>query len=60
VGGTVSVMEAMRDVGVRRVVFISSGAVYGHQDQQPILDLPMLCPNLLQNTMLELSVRCGA
>lgn len=32
VSGTVSVMEAMRDVGVRRVVFISSGAVYGDQD----------------------------
>ena len=31
VGGTVSLMEAMRDVGVRRVVFISSGAVYGDQ-----------------------------
>src|SRR5664280_3600157 len=29
VGGTVSLMEAMRDVGVRRVVFISSGAIYG-------------------------------
>lgn len=26
VGGTVSLMEAMRDVGVRRVVFISSGS----------------------------------
>ena len=36
VGGTVSVMEAMRDVGVKRVVFISSGAVYGTQQQQPI------------------------
>lgn len=36
VGGTVSLMEAMRDVGVRRVVFISSGAVYGNQDQQPL------------------------
>jgi UDP-glucose 4-epimerase len=31
VGGTVSVMEAMRDVGVKRVVLISSGAVYGDQ-----------------------------
>ena len=31
VGGTVSLMEAMRDVGVRRVVLISSGAVYGDQ-----------------------------
>lgn len=36
VGGTVSLMEAMRDVGVRRVVFISSGAVYGDQEEQPL------------------------
>jgi len=36
VGGTVSLMEAMRDVGVRRVVFISSGAVYGDQGVQPL------------------------
>jgi len=36
VGGTVSLMEAMRDVGVRRVVFISSGAVYGDQGAQPL------------------------
>ncbi|MEA3349394.1 MAG: NAD-dependent epimerase/dehydratase family protein [Chloroflexota bacterium] len=36
VGGTVSLMEAMRDVGVRRVVFISSGAIYGKQTEQPL------------------------
>ncbi len=36
VGGTVSLMEAMRDTGVRRVVFTSSGAVYGHQPEQPV------------------------
>ncbi|MEW6181166.1 MAG: NAD-dependent epimerase/dehydratase family protein [Chloroflexota bacterium] len=36
VGGTVSLMEAMRDVGVRRVVFISSGAIYGNQPAQPV------------------------
>ncbi|HSO27546.1 MAG TPA: NAD-dependent epimerase/dehydratase family protein [Anaerolineales bacterium] len=36
VGGTVSLMEAMRDVGVRRVVFTSSGAVYGDQEVQPV------------------------
>lgn len=36
VGGTVTLMEAMRDVGVRRVVFISSGTVYGNQPQQPV------------------------
>ncbi|MEK6255887.1 MAG: NAD-dependent epimerase/dehydratase family protein [Chloroflexota bacterium] len=38
VGGTVSLMEAMRDVGVNRVVFISSGAVYGDQPQQPLVE----------------------
>src|SRR5215813_7077441 len=36
VGGTVSVMEAMRDAGVRRVVLVSSGAVYGEQSTQPL------------------------
>lgn len=38
VGGTVTLMEAMRDVGVRRVVFISSGAIYGDQDAQPVAE----------------------
>ncbi|MBE3037686.1 MAG: NAD-dependent epimerase/dehydratase family protein [Chloroflexi bacterium] len=36
VGGTVTLMEAMRDVGVRRVVFTSSGAIYGDQAIQPV------------------------
>jgi UDP-glucose 4-epimerase len=36
VGGTVSLMEAVRDVGVRRIIFISSGAVYGDQQEQPL------------------------
>ena len=38
VGGTVSVMEAMRDAGVHRVVFTSSGAVYGDQGKQPVTE----------------------
>jgi UDP-glucose 4-epimerase len=38
VGGTVSVMEAMRDVGVRRVILVSSGAIYGDQGQQPLVE----------------------
>lgn len=38
VGGTVSVMEAMRDAGVRRVVLVSSGAVYGDQGRQPLAE----------------------
>ncbi|MCA9958707.1 MAG: NAD-dependent epimerase/dehydratase family protein [Anaerolineales bacterium] len=36
VGGTVSLMEAMRDTGVKRVVFASSGAIYGFQAEQPV------------------------
>ncbi len=36
VGGTVALMEAMRDVGVRRVVLASSGAVYGDILEQPL------------------------
>jgi len=36
VGGTVSLMEALRDVGIRRVVLASSGAIYGDQDVQPL------------------------
>jgi len=38
VGGTVALMEAMRDVGVRRVVLASSGAVYGEFGQQPLTE----------------------
>lgn len=36
VGGTVALMEAIRDVGVRRVVLASSGAVYGDLADQPL------------------------
>lgn len=36
VGGTVTLMEAMRDVGVKRVIFISSGSIYGNQKNQPM------------------------
>jgi len=41
VGGTVALMEAVRDAGVKRVVLTSSGAVYGRQTQQPVReDMP--------------------
>ena len=33
-----ALMEAMRDVGVRRVVLASSGAVYGDAGEQPLLE----------------------
>jgi UDP-glucose 4-epimerase len=36
VGGTVALLEASRDVGIRRLILASSGALYGEQDQQPI------------------------
>ena len=38
VGGTVSLMEALRDVGIRRVVLASSGAIYGEQELQPMTE----------------------
>ena len=38
VGGTVSLMEAMRDVGVHRVILASSGAIYGDQPDQPLTE----------------------
>jgi len=41
VGGTVALMEAMRDAGVKRVALASSGAIYGEQAQSPVTeDLP--------------------
>ncbi|HLA41807.1 MAG TPA: NAD-dependent epimerase/dehydratase family protein, partial [Aggregatilineales bacterium] len=38
VGGTVSVLEAIRDRNVPRLVFSSSGALYGSQTKQPITE----------------------
>jgi UDP-glucose 4-epimerase len=45
VGGTVSLMEAMRDVGVRRVILASSGAIYGDQVTQPLVEDLIPSPN---------------
>ena len=45
VGGTVSLMEAMRDVGIRRVILASSGAVYGPQEEQPIKEDSIVHPD---------------
>jgi UDP-glucose 4-epimerase len=60
VGGTVSVMEAMRDAGVKRVVFVSSGAVYGEQAAQPLReDMPPdpLSPYAVSKLAAEYYVR---
>ena len=36
VGGTVALMEAVRDTGVWRLILASSAGLYGEQAQQPI------------------------
>lgn len=43
VGGTVSIMEAIRTVGVKRVILASSGTVYGEQPSQPLQET--MAPN---------------
>lgn len=45
VGGTVSLMEAMRDAGVSRVILASSGAIYGQQQQQPVSEAVLPLPD---------------
>ncbi len=44
VGGTVSLLEACRDVGVSRVVLSSSGAVYGAPSLLPVPETTALQP----------------
>lgn len=44
VGGTVSLMTAIRDAGVRRVILASSGAAYGEQSQQPVAETAVMRP----------------
>jgi UDP-glucose 4-epimerase len=44
VGGTVSLMTAVRDARVKRVVFTSSGAAYGEQQEQPVRETARLHP----------------
>lgn len=44
VGGTVSLLTAMRDAQVKRVVFTSSGAAYGEQAEQPVRESAPLRP----------------
>lgn len=44
VGGTVALMTAMRDAGVRRVILASSGAAYGEQLHQPVSENAVMRP----------------
>lgn len=45
VGGTVALMTAVRDAGVKRVILASSGAAYGHQPQQPVSESAVMHPD---------------
>jgi len=45
VGGTVSLMTAVRDAGVKRVILASSGAAYGQQEQQPVREDAIMHPD---------------
>ena len=45
VGGTVALMTAVRDAGVKRVILASSGAAYGHQEQQPVREDALMHPD---------------
>ncbi|MFN8440769.1 MAG: NAD-dependent epimerase/dehydratase family protein [Caldilineaceae bacterium] len=38
VGGTVTLLEACRDVGIKRLIFASSATVYGDQPIQPVAE----------------------
>lgn len=46
VGGTVALLEACRDVGVKRVVFASSATVYGNQAAQPVAESAPVQPEV--------------
>jgi len=45
VGGTVALMTAVRDAGVKRVILASSGAAYGKQEQQPVREDALMHPD---------------
>ncbi len=45
VGGTVALMTAVRDAGVKRVILTSSGAAYGRQAEQPVREDAIMHPD---------------
>ncbi|WP_280461609.1 NAD-dependent epimerase/dehydratase family protein [Nocardia carnea] len=65
-GGTVALLDAMEDAGVARLVFASTGAVYGTPDHQPMTEeLPDAPPHpyaaskLAAELAIEAQVRTG-
>jgi UDP-glucose 4-epimerase len=45
VGGTVALMTAVRDAGVKRVILTSSGAAYGKPAKQPVCEDALMHPD---------------
>jgi UDP-glucose 4-epimerase len=45
VSGTVAIMEAMRDAGIKRVVLTSSGTIYGEQAEKKVHEDLLPIPN---------------
>ncbi|AYF79368.1 UDP-glucose 4-epimerase [Nocardia yunnanensis] len=67
VGGTVTLLEAMAEAGVRGLVFSSTCAVYGSPDRQPMTeDLPVAPPHpyasskVAAEAVVEAQARGGA
>ena len=53
IGGTIVLLQAMRDAGVRRLVFSSSATVYGDPDSVPVReDAPLRATNPYGRTKL--------
>lgn len=44
VGGTIELLAAMRDTGVRKLVFSSTAAVYGEPERSPIVETDATAP----------------
>ena len=60
IGGTIVLLQAMRDAGVRRLVFSSSATVYGDPDGVPVReDAPLRATNPYGRTKLVMEQLIG-
>jgi UDP-glucose 4-epimerase len=60
IGGTISLLQAMQDAGVRRLVFSSSATVYGDPAQVPVReDAPLQVTNPYGRTKLVMEQMLG-
>ncbi|MFC7301618.1 UDP-glucose 4-epimerase GalE [Cognatiluteimonas weifangensis] len=60
IGGTIALLQAMQDTGVRRLVFSSSATVYGEPEQVPVReDAPLSATNPYGRTKLVMEQMIG-